>query len=63
MSISSCPAYATVGGMVMNSFDLWTAFLETGAPELYLMYAKARRQEENNVSDDPGSGASSHGLQ
>lgn len=47
----------------MNSHNLWLAFLDTGAPEMYLLYSKAKRQEESNVSDDPGVGSSSYQLQ
>ncbi len=42
--------------------ELWQLFLETGAPEVYLMY-KANQREEANVSDDPGHRPESHGLQ
>ena len=47
----------------MNAADYWRMFMETGAPELYLMYNQARRMEEANVSDHPGSGPESIGLQ
>lgn len=47
----------------MNAQDYWTMFLETGAPELYLMYHQAKRMEKEHVSDDPGIGAASIGLQ
>lgn len=47
----------------MNSQALWQAFLDTGAPELYLLFNKARKMEEIHVLDDPGAGASRHGLQ
>ena len=45
----------------MNN-ELWQLFLETGAPEAYLMY-KANQREETHVSDDPGNRPQSHGLQ
>lgn len=38
----------------MNAKDYWNLFLETGAPELYLMYSEAMKMEANHVSDDPG---------
>jgi hypothetical protein len=47
----------------MNAMDYWRLFLETGAPELYLLYSNARNQEEPNVSDDPGHRPAGHGLQ
>ena len=45
----------------MNN-ELWQLFLETGAPEAYLMY-KANQREETNVSDDSGHRPQSYGLQ
>ena len=42
--------------------DYWKIFMETGAPEVYLMH-KATQSEEANVSDHPGHRAESHGLQ
>lgn len=47
----------------MNAQDFWTMFLETGAPEMYLLYHKARRMEETDVFDDPRTGAADHRLQ
>lgn len=47
----------------MNAHDYWTIFLETGAPEVYLMYNKVRRMEETDVSDDTGIGSAGLGLQ
>ena len=35
-----------MGGCDMESDVLWNLFLETGAPELYLLYLKALREEE-----------------
>ena len=32
----------------MNALDYWQLFLETGAPEMYLMYCK-RKSEETHV--------------
>ena len=45
----------------MDARNYWELFLETGAPELYLMYREM--MEEKHVSDDPGTGAAGHGLQ
>ena len=42
--------------------ELWQLFLETGAPEAYLLYKK-REAEEIYVSDHPGNRPQSHGLQ
>lgn len=47
----------------MNAQDYWTIFMETGAPEMYLLYNKVRRMEEQDVCNDPGTGASGLGLQ
>lgn len=38
----------------MKSQELWKLFEETGAPELYLLYSNARRMENRNAFDDPG---------
>ena len=42
--------------------ELWQLFLETGAPEAYLLYKK-QQAEENHVSDHTGHRPQSHGLQ
>jgi len=47
----------------MNAQDYWSIFIETGAPEMYLLYNKARRMEELDVSDNPGSCSTGLGLQ
>lgn len=47
----------------MDSQNLWQLFLETGAPEMYLLYNKARKMEEPYVLDDTGIGASGNKLQ
>ena len=47
----------------MNSSDFWNIFIDTGAPEAYLMYTRSRRMEAQNVSEHPGSGAAGDGLQ
>ncbi len=46
----------------MDAKDYWQLFMETGAPEYYMMY-KAQRTEDVHVLDNTGSGASGHGLQ
>ena len=47
----------------MTSQDYWQMFLETGAPEMYLLFNNARKMEINNVFKNPGPGASGHKLQ
>ena len=51
------------GGMDMNAQDYWSIFLETGAPEAYLLYTKALKMEEKHAFDDTGSGPASYRLQ
>ena len=46
----------------MNALDYWQLFLETGAPEMYLMYCK-HKSEETHVFDDAGHRPESYGLQ
>ena len=47
----------------MKATDYWQLFLETGAPEAYLMYSAQRRSEAKCVYDDQGHRPESHGLQ
>ncbi len=47
----------------MFSRDYWNLFIETGAPELYLMYSNAKRMEERYVSDSAGFSPESVALQ
>jgi len=47
----------------MNSNDLWQVFWETGAPEMYLMYQKRRRQEEADVYYHTGDRPESNTIQ
>ena len=44
----------------MNN-ELWQLFLETGAPEAYLMF-KANQREDVNVSDNSGHRPEGHRL-
>lgn len=46
----------------MNAAEYWKMFLETGAPEVYLMYTSALKMEEANVSDHQGNRPQSDGL-
>ncbi len=47
----------------MHSMDYWHLFLETGAPEAYLLYTKAMKLEENHVPDGSGHRPESDRLQ
>lgn len=47
----------------MNAKDYWQIFLETGAPEAYLLYSKAMKMEGTHVLDNTGASAAGHGLQ
>lgn len=47
----------------MNAKDYWQLFLETGAPEAYLLYAKQIKTEAKHVLDDSGYRPKSNGLQ
>ena len=40
----------------MNASDYWKIFMETGAPEAYLSYARALKMEEDHVFDHSGTG-------
>ena len=44
----------------MYSQNFWEIFLETGAPEMYLLYNEARKQEDTHASDNTGSCVKSH---
>ena len=47
----------------MTSQDYWQIFLETGAPEMYLLYNKARKTETKYVPDNTGTGSAGYSLQ
>lgn len=47
----------------MDAMNIWQLFVDTGAPELYMLYIKARKAEESNVSYNPGTCVESHPLQ
>ncbi len=47
----------------MDAGMLWQLFLDTGAPEAYMLYQRARRMEGTDVFDDAGTGAARYGLQ
>ncbi len=46
----------------MNAQSFWDLFLDTGAPEMYLLYQQMRKLEDTNVCDSQGLGAAGHGL-
>lgn len=47
----------------MNAQAYWQLFLETGAPELYLLYTNARKMEEHYVPECPGTSSEGDSLQ
>ena len=47
----------------MKANDFWQLFLETGAPEAYLLYSKQLKSEAQHVYDDSEHRPSGHGLQ
>lgn len=47
----------------MDASVLWQIFLETGAPEMYLLYHAVVKAEEKHVSNDPGYCPASYRLQ
>lgn len=38
----------------MDSQNFWQLFMETGAPEMYLLYTNARKQELTNALKSSG---------
>lgn len=47
----------------MDAQAFWQMFLDTGAPEMYLLYNKARKMEDAHVSENSGSCATYNELQ
>ena len=47
----------------MNAQEYWKIFLETGAPEMYLLFRQECRLEDKHVLDNTGVSAACHGLQ
>ena len=47
----------------MNAQNYWQLFLETGAPEMYLLYNEAKKAEERNVPQYQGIGSQGQQLQ
>ena len=46
----------------MDSTEYWQLFIETGAPEVYMMYTQARKSEETYVPEHSSSGAAGQQL-
>ena len=47
----------------MEARDYWQLFIETGAPEAYLLYSRQVKSEAQNVLDHSGHRPENHGLQ
>lgn len=47
----------------MKAADYWDVFMETGAPEAYLLYSAALKTEGKHVPDDSGRSPEGIGLQ
>lgn len=47
----------------MESAEYWKIFVETGLPEAYMLYTRAKRMELNHVSDYKSVGIADHRLQ
>lgn len=47
----------------MNAQNYWQIFLETGSPEIYMLYSQAKKMEEHHVFDDQGIDIAGHKLQ
>ncbi len=47
----------------MKAQEYWKIFLETGAPEMYLLFRQQSRQEEHHVLDDSGLSSARNRLQ
>ena len=47
----------------MNAEDYWRLFLDTGAPEMYMLYQNARKMEKIHVLENTGVGTQSNTLQ
>jgi hypothetical protein len=51
------------GGQYMDATEYWKIFMETGLPEAYMLYCKAKKVEASNVSDNKSTGAAGNRLQ
>ena len=50
-------------GIRMDAREYWKLFIETGAPEVYMMYTQALKSEETYVPEHPGVGSEGQRLQ
>ncbi len=46
----------------MNSHFFWNVFIQTGAPEAYLLYQRAKRMEDVYVPDNQSLSAEGEGI-
>lgn len=47
----------------MNANSAWQIFLETGAPEMYLLYTQVKSMEKKDVFDDSRLSPESYKIQ
>ena len=47
----------------MDAAEYWKLFMESGRPEVYIMYTQALKAEGTYVSENPGSGSANQRLQ
>ena len=47
----------------MDAAEYWKLFMETGRPEVYVMYTQSLRAEEAYVPENPGAGTAGQRLQ
>ena len=47
----------------MNAQEYWKIFVETGSPEAYMLYSKAKKVETINASNNKSVGIKSNRLQ
>ncbi len=47
----------------MDSQEYWKVFLDSGIPEYYVLYNRAKKLEENHVPQDQGIGVAGIALQ
>lgn len=55
--------HPNAGGMRMDAKEYWQLFLETGAPEVYMMYTRTLKTEGSHVPEHHSPGAESQRLQ
>ena len=59
MTISRRFTKNRTGGIGMKSECLWQVFLDTGAPELYMLYSRLKKVEGIHVFEGSGTGSES----